>query len=125
MHPARCLDRGGAAGVRVVQAPDQSSTQYSVLVNFSSPLPAGSLVHIRASDGSGVLTFAPTKVCQSIAFSSPELVSGAIYEVYVGGSSSGTASDSLYTEGTDTPGELYTGFTVSQVTTWIGNAPRW
>jgi hypothetical protein len=117
------LVAAGSAGM--AEAPGEASSQYSVLVNFSSPLQAGSLVHIRASDGSAVLTFAPGKTYQSIVLSSPELVSGATYEVYVGGSASGAATDSLISDGTYTAGELYTSFTVSQVTTWIGSAARW
>ncbi len=117
------LVAAGSAGM--AEAPGDASTQYSVLVNFSSPLQAGSLVQFRAGDGSAVLTFAPSKTYQSIVFSSPELVAGATYEVYVGGSVSGTATDSLISDGAYTSGELYTSFTVSQVTTWIGSAARW
>ncbi len=106
----------------MAQAPGQNSSQNSVLINFSSTLPAGTLVHIQNSAGEEILTFAPTKQYQSISFSSAELASGETYTVYVGGSSNGTASDSLYDGGVYTPGEQYTSFTVSSVVTLVGAA---
>lgn len=110
----------GSAGM--AQAPGQNSSQNSVLINFSSTLPAGTLVHIQNSAGEEILTFAPTKQYQSIAFSSAGLVRGETYTVYVGGSSNGTASDSLFEGGVYTPGEQYTSFTVSSTVTLVGAA---
>jgi hypothetical protein len=104
----------------MAEAPDESSTQYSLLLNFDSGLQAGTLVHIQTSDGSEVLTFAPTKQYQSIVLSSPDLVAGAAYEVYYGGSSDGAATDGLYQGGTYTSGTEYTSFTVSSTVTMIG-----
>jgi hypothetical protein len=56
--------------------------------------------------GEDILTFSPSKQYQSIVLSSPELADGASYEVYVGGSSTGTQ---------------YTRFTISEIVTMIGN----
>lgn len=47
-------------------APDESSRQNSLLVNFASTQAAGSLVHIENSAGEELLTFAPTKQYQSL-----------------------------------------------------------
>lgn len=106
----------GSSGMAM--APSTTSTQNSVLVNLSSAKSAGTIIHIRDSAGRGLLTFAPSKTYQSLAFSSPELVNGT-YEIYLGGSSTGTLEDSLYTEGVYTPGTRYAGFTVSSIVTSV------
>ncbi|MCC7205839.1 MAG: carbohydrate-binding domain-containing protein [Anaerolineae bacterium] len=109
----------GSAGMPA--APGQTSSQPSLLVNFDAALDAGTLVHIQSSDGDDVLTFAPTKTFQSLAFSSPELVQGESYVIYSDGEVNGTARDGLYTDGTYTPGVEQSSFTVSSITTQIGN----
>ncbi|MBI4788848.1 MAG: carbohydrate-binding domain-containing protein, partial [Chloroflexi bacterium] len=112
------LVAAGSSGM--AQAPDDSSTQYALLLNTTTTQRAGDLVHIRSSDGKSLLTFAPTKEYQSIAFSSPELVKGTTYEVYFGGSSTGTVKDGVYQNGTYSPGTKNTSFTTSSVVTRIG-----
>jgi hypothetical protein len=112
----------GSSGM--AQAPGTSSTQNALLLNFSGTLKAGTLVHIRAGDGKEVLTFAPKKQFQSIAFSSPALVNGTTYDVYVEGSSTGTVQDGLVQGGKYSPGAKYTSFTVSSVVTMVGNRVR-
>lgn len=121
----------GSSGM--AESPDASSSQYSLLLNLNGTLQAGALIHIQSSDGTEILTFAPAKQIQSIAFSSPELKKGVTYEVYYGGSSTGTATDGLYqppregTEylgGTYSGGTQYTSFVVSGTVTTIGSARR-
>jgi hypothetical protein len=110
-----------AGSVGMAQAPDASSTQYSVLLNFNSTLRAGTLIHVQTGEGHEILTFSPTKPYQSIALSSPELVNGETYDVYYGGSSTGTANDGLYQDGTYTSGTKYTSFTISDMVTRLGD----
>jgi hypothetical protein len=106
----------GSSGM--AQAPDTSSSQYSLLLNFRSTIPAGTLFHIQTSrQGEEILSFSPSKAYQSIAFSSPELTKGTTYAVYYGGSSTGTVVDGLYQDGTYTPGTPYTSFTISSIVT--------
>ncbi|MBN1137541.1 MAG: carbohydrate-binding domain-containing protein [Anaerolineae bacterium] len=113
----------GSAGM--AQAPDQSSSQYSLLLNLNSTLRAGTLIHIQSSDGEEILTFVPSKQYQSIAFSSPKLASGSTYEVYYGGNSTGTATDGLYQGGTVSSATALGSFTVSSIVTAIGRSSRW
>lgn len=113
------LVAAGSAGM--AQAPSASSTQNSVLVVFPTSLPAGTLVHIASENGDAVLTFLPTKAYQSVVLSSPDLVQGATYTVYTGGSATGTAVDGLITGGTTTTGTPSTEFTVTSVTTTAGS----
>ena len=116
------LVAAGSAGM--AQAPGAASSQNSLLLNFSSTQKAGTLVHIQTSGGKDVLTFAPSKQYQSIAFSSPALITGATYDVFIGGSSTGAAQDGLYRGGTYAPGAKYTSFTVSSPVTAIGARVR-
>jgi hypothetical protein len=116
------LVAAGSSGMAM--APGESSTQCSVLLYFDSTLRSGTLVHIQTGDGDDILTFSPTKEYQSLAFSSPELIDGSAYDVYLGGSSTGTYTDGLYQDGTYTPGTGYTSFTISGIQTRIGNSFR-
>ncbi len=113
------LVAAGSAGM--AQAPSASSTQNSVLVVFPTSLPAGTLVHIASANGDAVLTFLPSKAYQSVVLSSVDLVQGATYTVYTGGSATGTAVDGLTTGGTTTAGTPSTEFTVTSVTTFAGS----
>lgn len=110
----------GSSGM--AQAPDATSSQNSLLLNFTSAYKAGVLVHIETSAGDEVLTFKPVKQYQSIAFSSSKLVKGTTYLVYTSGSSTGTATDGLYTGGSYTAGTKYTSFTISSVVTKLGSS---
>lgn len=108
----------GSAGMAM--APGAPSTQYVVLVNLAAPQAAGTLVHLAAQNGEGVLTLAPTKSYQSLVLCSPELEKGASYVVYTGGSSSGTATDGLYSGGTYTGGTESASLTISGIVTGAG-----
>jgi hypothetical protein len=116
------LVAAGSSGM--AQAPDQSSTQYSVLLNFDAVVQAGTLLHIQSSEGDELLTFAPAKDYQSIVFSSAELEEGATYDVSLGGSSRGTAHDGLYRDGTYSSGSQAGRFTVAEIVTMLGRSSR-
>jgi hypothetical protein len=109
----------GSSGM--AQAPGTGSTQYSLLLNFTSPLAPGTLCHIQNSAGDDMLTFAPAKIYQSISFCSSRLKRGVTYSVYTGGSSTGTVTDGLYEGGTYNPGSKFTDFTVSGIVTKINS----
>ncbi len=110
----------GSSGM--LQAPGTTSTQYSVMLTFSSAQAAGTTVHIETEDGKEILTFVPTKVYQSIVFSSSQLEKGTTYSVYSGGSSTGTNTDGLFSGGIYTAGTQVTSFTVSAIVTNAGSA---
>jgi hypothetical protein len=113
------LVAAGSSGM--AQVPGESSGQNSVLVYFGTNIPAGTIVHIQNSAGEDVLTFAPTKNYQSLAFSSPELLDGETYTIYVDGSSNGTSLDGLYQDGAYTPGTEFDSFKVSNTVTTVGS----
>ncbi|MEM2099439.1 MAG: carbohydrate-binding domain-containing protein, partial [Candidatus Bathyarchaeia archaeon] len=107
----------GSSGMAM--APGTNSTQYSMMVNFNTAKSAGTLVNVQTSTGTVLFTFKPTKQYQSLVFSSPVLAVGTTYEIYYGGSVTGTVNDGLYAGGTYTPGTKYRSFTLSSITTTI------
>lgn len=113
-----------AGSSRMAQAPGSLSTQNAVLIYFNTAQPAGSLVHLQTSTGEALLTFAPTKAYESLAVSSPDLVSGATYEVYVGGRATGESKDGLYQADDYSGGTLFTTFTIADLITVVGTGGR-
>lgn len=101
----------------MAQQPGTSSTQCTVMVNFSSPRAAGTLFHVRKTDATEILTFRPSKNYQSIVFCLPTLAKSTGYNMYLNGSCTGTEVDGLYSGGSYTPGTALTGFTISSVVT--------
>ena len=116
------LAAAGSSGM--AQAPGTASSQNAALVYLTNVQPAGTIFHLQNSAGEEILTFAPSKQYQSVAFSSPKLVSGETYSLYLGGSSTGVATDGLYQGGTYTPGTQAESFTVSGVVTQVGSGGR-
>ncbi|GIM28362.1 hypothetical protein CPJCM30710_10280 [Clostridium polyendosporum] len=110
------LVAAGSSGM--AQAPSDTSTENSVKINLVSQS-AGNIVHIESSDGKEIITFAPSKQYSSVVVSSPELKTGQIYKVYVGGSSTSKPVDGVYTAGTYTKGQEVGSFTISGVVTEV------
>jgi len=109
----------GSSGM--AEVPGASSSQLSMLVYLTASQSAGTLIHIQNSAGEDVLTFAPAKTYQSVAFSSPELENGETYTIYTGGSATGTAIDGLYQDGTYTAGNQEATATISSTVTTVGS----
>jgi hypothetical protein len=116
-----------AGSSHMAEGPSTFSTQYSVMVRYfimdPNTLPGGTLFHIRTSEGTEIVTFAPINQYQSVVFSSPALKLGSTYEVYVGGTTTGTEKDGVYTNGTYTPGTYYRNFTISEIVTVVPTFP--
>lgn len=110
---------GTGTSIMAMAPGGNNSSQNSLLYNFDTQQ-TGALVNIQSSNGNRILTFAPNKRYASLAFTSPNLVTGTTYNVYFGGSSTGTAVDGLYQNGTYNPGSLGTNFTVNSTVTTIG-----
>lgn len=88
------LVAAGSAGM--AETPDTSSPQAFLSVRFTNTQAAGTVIQVRDSDGNVLLTFEPSKQYQSVVFSSPDLVSGESYDIYTGGSPSGTEWGGLF-----------------------------
>jgi hypothetical protein len=117
------LVAAGSSGM--AQAPGTQSQQNSVIIFFTEAQQAGTLVHIRDGAGQGVLTFAPSNDFQSLAFSSAGLANGARYDIVLGGSAIGAASNGLYAaDVVYSAGTVFQSFTVNSVVTTVGTPPR-
>lgn len=106
------LIAAGSAGM--AQTPSEGSAQNSVLISYSKVQKAGTIVSIEGEDGKNIITFAPGKDYQSIIVSSPEFKTDSAYQLYTGGSSTGTENNGLYAEGSYENGTKLTDFTVSK-----------
>jgi uncharacterized protein (UPF0212 family) len=101
--------------------PSQSSTQNSIKLMFSSSHTSTTLFHIKDTEGNEVVTFQPERRYQSMILSSPLLVTGTTYKVYVSGSSTGTPGYGLFEGGIYTPGTEVASFTISNKVTSLNN----
>lgn len=114
------LVAAGSAGMAMT--PSADSTQYSVLVNFTAQVSAGTMLHFETSAGEEIVTFVPGKVYQSILISTPTSQNGDTLNLYYGGTSTGTLQDGLYTGGSYSAGTLVTTLEISSVVTGLGSS---
>jgi hypothetical protein len=91
---------------RVSEGVEGTSTQGAIYLTTSSIYAAGTVVHFETTDGDGVLTFETSKDFSVVVFSSPDLVAGETYDVYVDGSTSGESISGLYGSDAYDPGTL-------------------
>jgi hypothetical protein len=114
------LITGGSSGMAM--APSDTSTQYSIAMNFPQTQKAGTIVNLQDSKGNSIATFAPAKDYQTVVISSPELKKGESYTIYSGGSSTGTVTDGLYKDGKYSNGTKIVSFTISNSVTWVNES---
>lgn len=111
------LVSAGSAGM--VQGPSDTSTQYSIVMNYPNIQSAGTIASLQDSKGNTIATFATTKDYQALVISSPELKKGNTYTLYSGGKSTGAKTDGLYTNVKYEGGTKVVDFTVSNSVTWL------
>jgi len=70
----------GSAGM--ASTPSESSSQFSIIMNYSEMQAAGTSVRLEDEDGKVITTVSPTKVYQTAVISSPDLQEGATYTLY-------------------------------------------
>lgn len=104
---------------RTLQTPSTSSTQNTIVLSTNAS--ADTLINIKDTNGTDLLTFAPSKTSQVITISSPEFKTGSTYTISTGGTYSGTETDGLYTNGTYSGGSELTSVTLSSSVTRSGS----
>ncbi|KQY79987.1 dockerin type 1 [Paenibacillus sp. Root52] len=114
------LIAAGSSGM--AQGTSDSSTQNAIVMTFPATQKAGTLVHVEDSEGNSILTFAPAKDYQSVVISSPDLEADGSYVIYSGGTSTGTAVDGLYTDGTYSGGTKIVAFQSTSNVTWVNES---
>jgi hypothetical protein len=82
------------------------SSQASLYLTTASTISAGTVVHIETTDGESLVTFEPANGFSVIVFSSPDLVDGESYDVYLGGTVTGDSTTNLYEDSAYTAGDL-------------------
>lgn len=107
----------GSSGMAL--APSKTSPQNTIGVVFSSVQAAGVVVHIQNAAGDDVLTFRPAKRFQTVVLSSPLVTRTTGYSLHVGGSSTGTEKDGLFSGGTYYGGTRKATFDVSSSLTVV------
>ena len=104
---------------QMAQTTSSTSSQKTVAITFTNSQEANSLVNLQDESGNTILSFAPSKVYQSVIISSPLLQEGKTYSFSYGGSMSGEAIDGLYQTGAYTGGTKVTDFTISDAITYL------
>jgi len=88
----------GSAGMAV--APSTDSEQGWLSATLDSSVEAGTTLHVVDSDGKVVATYVTSKSIQNVVYSSSAVKSGEGYEIYSGGTKSGTGTGGLVSSGT-------------------------
>jgi hypothetical protein len=97
----------------MTEAPNATSSQYSVKAMSSASIAASTIFHVQDDSGNDVVTFKPVRSYYSMIFSSSLLRAGSTYHIYTGGTSTGTEWNGLYTGGTYSGGTLKKSFVIS------------
>ncbi|HHV09279.1 MAG TPA: carbohydrate-binding domain-containing protein [Clostridiales bacterium] len=88
-----------AGSVGMAQGFSGTSTQYSILYNFSASSAAGTEVTIKDADGNVVISYTPEKQYQSVVISSPDLQKDATYTITSGDQTADLTLSSVSTSG--------------------------
>ncbi|HBR32669.1 MAG: carbohydrate-binding domain-containing protein [Eubacteriales bacterium] len=111
------LVASGSSGM--AQGIGTNSTQYGVLAGFA-PQAANTLIRVQDSDGNDIVTFSPNKQYSSLVICTPKLEKDKTYTIMLGGSCTGDVKDGLYSGGDYSGGTKNAEFTVSSVSTVVG-----
>lgn len=120
-YRSTCLVSGGvlAAVGATSLMPSATSTQNSVSIRFSSIIAPGTIINIQDASGVSLLTYKVTKYAYSFVVSLPALATSSIYNVYTGGSTTGTSLNGYYSDGVYTAGTKRGSFTVAGTVTSV------
>ena len=83
-----------------------AGSQASIFVTTGGTVAGGTVIHIETTEGEGVLTYETLNDFSVITFSSPELVAGESYDIYLDGSVVGDDVNGLFEANAYTPGTL-------------------
>ena len=97
---------GTNVDARVSEGVEGTSNQGAIYLTTGSTYAAGTVIHLETADGDSVLTFETSKEFSVLVFSSPDVVQGATYDVYLDGSADGDSTYGLYASDAYVPGTL-------------------
>ncbi len=107
---------GAGTNSELMEYPDSTSSQNSLVAIFTQSYPKNTVFNITDDQGAAIVTFIPNDQYQSVLFSSPALITGKTYRIYVEGSVSDPGIDGI-SGGVYTPGTLLTDFTLRKKVT--------
>jgi len=103
----------GSSGM--AQTTSDSSTQNSIMINFTEMQKSGTTVHVEDSDGNIIMTFEPEKEYQSLVMSSPSLKLDETYSLFINDASTVTFTISKSVMKISDSGEEITGGGMNQI----------
>lgn len=109
----------GSSGM--AQGFSNSSTQNSIMINFSKNINADELISIFDSNDKEVITYRANKRYQNLVISTPNLKINETYTIYTGGTSTSEEFNGLYSNGGYKDGSKYTTFITSNIITNVGS----
>ncbi|NNF11365.1 MAG: carbohydrate-binding domain-containing protein, partial [Acidimicrobiia bacterium] len=83
-----------------------AGTQASIFVTTGGVIDGGTVIHVESSTGESLLTYETLNDFSVIVFSSPELVAGESYDLYLDGTADGEEVYRLYAADAYEPGTL-------------------
>lgn len=86
-----------AGSVGMAQGFSDTSTQYSLLYNFTDTCAAGTDITLTDKDGNVIASYTPDKLYQSVVISTPKLASGETYKLTCGDQTADITLDSIVT----------------------------
>ena len=108
----------GAGTSDMLEMPDSTSSQRTMVVLFDGSQNAGTLIYVTDSSGKVVAAMAPEKNFSCFVLSSPSLSADEEYKVYLGGTASGEETHGYYSKATVNGGTLYSSFKLSDTVTY-------
>lgn len=96
-----------------------TSTQASLMLNYTNVQEAGTLVHLETEAGESILTFVPAKDYQNIIISCPSMKTGTTYKMFTGGTESDTDENGLAVDGSYTNGTEVVSISLEEINTSI------
>lgn len=100
------LIAAGSSGM--AQAPQEASTQASIMIYFSTSQAANSSISLVDSTGKTVLSYTSPKAYKSVVFSSPSIKKGATYTLVSGGKTLATITPNQMTSAFNSDGSAAT-----------------
>ena len=110
----------GSSGM--AQGTSNSSTQNTVMINFSTTIKSGEIISIFDINNNEILTYEASKNYNNIVISLPNLEKGKTYILYTSVNTTKENINGLYENGGYTSGDEYTSFTMDNILTKLGNA---
>jgi trimeric autotransporter adhesin len=113
------LIASGPNSGNMIQATSTSSSQYTVKATANALVTASTIFNIQDASGSSLVTFKPYRNAYYFIFSSPDIKNGSSYNIYTGGTSTGTYTNGLYVSGTYSGGTFKKNITITSKVTSV------